>query len=461
MRLSLVAGVLLAASPAASWAGDQAVPPAAPSAAAPATAAPAVPSPGAPILTLDEALRAARAHQPQIAEARAATAAARARADESRAGILPQVSGSANGQRTTANFTSRPGTLPSQISRSSGGESWDTFPYYNLGVTSSVLVYDFGQARHRWRSSQAAASSQEDGERTTLEQALFAVRNAFVQAQAAKGLVAVARDTLTNQQKHLEQTEGFVQVGIQAPIALAQAKTSVANARVQAINADNGYETAKAQLRLAMGDERGEDFDVADERPPALAGEDGTIETLLAEAIAARPEVKALAEQVRADELTVSSLKGAYGPSLNLSTGFTDAGPELSDLTWNWSAALSLSVPIYSGGQRRAQVREAEANLDAARAGLDLERQQIRLDVEQARLAVRSAVGALAASAEARVSAGDQLRLAEGRYETGVGSIIELGDAQVAYTTAAQQEVVAASTLAQARAELLKALGRD
>ena len=44
---------------------------------------------------------------------------------------------------------------------------------------------------------------------------------AFVQAQGARGLVAVAHDTLANQQKHLEQTQGFVEVGTQAPIALS------------------------------------------------------------------------------------------------------------------------------------------------------------------------------------------------------------------------------------------------
>ena len=208
-------------------------------------------------------------------------------------------------------------------------------------------------------------------------------------------------------------------------------------------------------------DEGALEFDVADDPLPALEGEDGTPDALLAEAIGARPEMTALADQVRAEELTVSALKGAYGPSLDFDTGVTDAGVRTNDLTWNWNAALLLSVPIYSGGQRKAQVREAEANLVVNRAQVDLERQQIRLDVEQARLAVRAARAALVASAEARDNAHEQLRLAEGRYVTGSGGIIELGDAQVAYTAAAQQDVVAAAALAQARALLLKALGRD
>jgi len=58
------------------------------------------------------------------------------------------------------------------------------------------------------------------------------------------------------------------------------------------------------------------------------------------------------------------------------------------------------------------------------------------------------------------VNAREQLRLAEGRYQSGVGSIIELGDAQIAATSAAAQVVQADFNLATARAQLLTALGR-
>ncbi|HYB52395.1 MAG TPA: TolC family protein, partial [Thermoanaerobaculia bacterium] len=101
------------------------------------------------------------------------------------------------------------------------------------------------------------------------------------------------------------------------------------------------------------------------------------------------------------------------------------------------------------------------ANLDALKAQVELERLQIRLDVEQALLAVRAARESISAAEDALASAHDQLRLAEGRYETGVGSIIELTDAQVAYTSAGQQKVQTEYNLASARAQLLKALGRN
>ena len=77
-----------------------------------------------------------------------------------------------------------------------------------------------------------------------------------------------------------------------------------------------------------------------------------------------------------------------------------------------------------------------------------------------ARLAVRAARATIGAAQDAATSARDQLRLAEQRFATGVGSIIELTDAQVVYTSAAAQLVQARYGLSAARAQLLAALGR-
>jgi len=74
---------------------------------------------------------------------------------------------------------------------------------------------------------------------------------------------------------------------------------------------------------------------------------------------------------------------------------------------------------------------------------------------------VRAAKASEEATHEAVVNAREQLRLAEGRYQAGVGNMIELGDAQVAMTTAAAQEVQAHFGLATSRAQLLLALGQS
>jgi outer membrane protein len=170
--------------------------------------------------------------------------------------------------------------------------------------------------------------------------------------------------------------------------------------------------------------------------------------------------VASLEGQARAQQATIGSVRGGYLPSLGVSTAIDDAGPALGNTVLNWNATATLTWNLFQGGLTRAQDREAQANLTGLEAQVAAIRQQVRLDVDQARLAVRADKAALAAAGEALVNARERLRLAEGRYQIGVGSAIELGDAQVALTSAAAQRVQADYNLSSARAQLLRALGR-
>jgi outer membrane protein len=402
-------------------------------------------------LSLDQATETALLQQPQVRVARAQVDVASARADEARAPLLPQVIGTGSYRFGTNN------TVPGGTQIAGSG----TTGFWNVGVTASQLIYDFGQTTGRWRSAQANAAAQQYAERSTRLVTLLSVRTAYFQARSQKALIVVARETLTNQERHLAQIEGFVELGTRPLIDLAQAKTDVANSKVQVIVAENGYATAKAQLNQAMGSVESTDYEVADDSLPPVADEDQGTEVLVESAAATRPDLAQLQKQIESQEQLVRAAKGNYAPTLGASTSFTDAGRSLDTLRWNWSAQATLTWPLFQGMLVPAQVREAEANLVVARAQRDATMQQLRFDVEQARVAVRAAKASLSAVEEALTNAKERLRLAEGRYQTGAGSVIELGDAQIAMANAAAQRVTADYALATARAQLLRALGRE
>jgi outer membrane protein len=424
--------------------------------------APVPPSPPTHgVLSLAQATETAVKSQPLLRQAQAQSSAADARADQARSPLFPQVNASAAYQRSTANFTARPGALPRQVSTVSQAPSLSTYGFWNFGITASQTIYDFGQARGRWHAAEATAEGQHENARATRLTTVLNVRNAYFQARAQKSLVAVSRETLANQERHLEQIKGFVELGARPAIDLAQARTDVANAKVQVITSENAYATAKAQLNLAMGAPQPTDYDVADETLAPLSEEDQNLDALVQVAFSARPELVALTKQVQAQELQLRAVKGAYGPTLGASTAFTEAGSQLDNLTWNWNVQVSLNWAVFQGMLVPAQVREAESNLAAIQAQRDGIEQQLRLEVEQARLAVRSTKASIAAVEEALINARERLRLAEGRYQTGAGSVIELADAQIATASAAAQRVAADYNLAAARAQLMKALGRE
>jgi outer membrane protein len=407
----------------------------------------------------------AQKDQPTVHQAHANTDAAKARVGEARAPLLPQIFGSAQYSRLTTNATS--GSLATIGAGSVMGTgamtpapNWDTINRWNFSITASQTLWDSSGQLARWRQNAAFAEGVADTERATRLSVALNVRTFYFSARANKALVQVARDTLANQQKHLDQVNGFVKVGTQPEIALAQQRTAVANAQVQVITAENNYEVAKAQLNQAIGIERDTNYDVEDESTPPVDVEGATTETLLTEALKDRPDYLSLEKQIEAQRLAIWAAKTAYGPNLSAATSFTDGGSDLANLGWNWNFNLTLNWQLFQGGLTWYNVKEQKANLEGVEAQRDLLRQQVRLGVEQARLAVRAAKASLVAANEAETNAKEQLRLAEGRYAAGVGSIIELGDAQVAATTAQAQKVQADYNVSTARAQLLNALGR-
>jgi outer membrane protein len=408
-------------------------------------------------LTLRQAEQTALRNQPTVREAHGLYEAAEGRVEEARAGYLPQVTVTGSYERTTANPTLRPGFA---VPPNAGAVSWDPrYNFYQLNLGASQLIYDFGQTSNKWSSASASRDAAVDNTHTATLQTLLTVRRAYFTARADRDLVAVAEETVRNQEKHVEQTQAFVRTGIQPDINLATVQTALANAKVQLVTARNNVAVADAQLAQAMGVPVGERYTLADQEIPPIAGEDGAPGPLVEHAEKNRPELANIANQRRAQELTIRSLKGSYGPSVSALGNFAEAGVTIDGVVPNWYVGLGLTWNILQGGLTRGQVREAKGtleNLVGQEQALEL---QVQVDVEQARLGVQAAKATIGAADEALLNARNQLTLAEKRYEHGLGSAVELDDAQVAYTSAEAQVVQAKFNLAAARAQLLTALG--
>ncbi|HEY3450249.1 MAG TPA: TolC family protein [Myxococcales bacterium] len=402
-------------------------------------------------LTLAEAEDSARTRQPDLARARSNTAAAAARVEQAYAPLLPQLATSAGYALQTNNSTAVP-----------GNNSWAPTNRFTFAVSASETIWDFGSNWYRYKASGASLESQKQTEATQLSLAVLQARASFFQARAGRALVKVAEENLASQLRHLEQIDGFVRAGTRPEIDLAQVRADVANARLQLVNAQNTYAQAKAELNQAMGVERSTEYEVADEQLPALEGEDASEEALVEQAVKTRPEMHALEQQAVAQGLQIRSTQANYWPSVGVSTGLNNVGIDsLVDTAWNWNLGATLTWSFYTGGSTRAQVRELEAGKSGLEAQLSSQRQQVRLEVVKARLGLVAAKASVEATAQAVENTRQRQTLAEARYQAGVGSILELQDAQVAGTNAQGQAIQAAFNVSLARAQLLRALGRD
>ncbi|MCL2450783.1 MAG: TolC family protein, partial [Polyangiaceae bacterium] len=388
----------------------------------------AQPASAARSLTLDEALRAALLQQPQLLAARAEVSVADAEVEQARSPFFPQLT--ASGQYTYGTLHSTPGVSNGFTNTNSSnmvgppggatsvGASNSPTHFVTFTGTATQLIYDFGQTAGRYGAATKTREAQQLNEATAKVQVLLNVRRAYFVARANRELVDVARETLDNQKTHLKQVQGFVDVGTQPEIALAQQKAAVANAQVQLITAQNNYDTARAQLNQAAGIPGGVDYDVVDNTIPPVQDEEDPLETLVTRSLQVRPEMASLVKQRESQNDAIAAARGGYGPTLSAVGTVGEAGaltgPEHG---WGflWQVGANLTWPIFQGGLTQGQVRQAEATLDNLDAQQSLQALQVRLDVNSAQLAVRAAKATIGAAQDAAASAHEQLRLAEQR----------------------------------------------
>ena len=421
---------------------------------------PAEPAPDAPnVLHLVDAVQAAIKNQPQLVEARANAAAGEGRVIQARSPLLPQVTPQASWTRSHRALTSITSGGTGTTSNAAQCVT-STCNTWRFGVAGSQTLWD-PSTWAGWESSQRLAESLNATAAATLNNVILNVRTFYFQARATRDLVWVADQTLKNQTTHQQQVEGFVRVGTRPEIDLALARLNVANARVQLINAQNNDRIAKAQLNQAMGLPQGTDYQVAGDELAPLDVEDRPLTFLVDQALASRPEIASFDYARQASGKTLDSARWGWSPTISLTGSYFQAGPEIGALTDSWAFGVSLSWPLVQGGLTVGRVREAEQNLVSSTAALTGEQLQVRFDVEQAQATLLGNRESVVAAQDAVDNAREQLRLAEGRYQAGVGTIIELSDAQVQLTTAAAQLVQAQYNLSAARARLLAALGRQ
>jgi len=403
-------------------------------------------SPGG-TLTLDEALARARAH-PRVAAARGGVEQAQARAAEARAGYLPSAALVATAEGATDNPVPGHG-------RPREPRSVVFYPSYEAGLQVALPIWDFGRALGQDRQAREAVRAATSDLAASEEEAAFQVRSAYFGALAAEELLAVAEETMGQMEKHLSLARESLAVGRRTRFDVTRAQVDLTSARIGRIAAANGVAAARSALSAAMGEDVGL---AALARPAERPAPDPDPAWAAREAMARRPELAAAARRVAAQKQAVAAAEGASWPVLAAGGRVLWKGDD-RQLVPNWQAGVTLTWPVAAGGADRARLREQEALLHqqvALREDLGL---RVRAEAEQAALAVAEARARRAAADELVAQARDNLGLAEGRYESGVGIIIELADAQAALTAARAGAVRAGYDLATARARLDRAVG--
>jgi len=378
-----------------------------------------------PRKTLSECLAIALEYHPTLHAADALVAAAMQRVRQAASGYLPQISGTFAADRRNTNATARTGA--------NLGTQSQTFNFYDTGIGFSQVLFDFGRNLALIRAAQATERSSQADRDTQRETVRFNVKQSYFNLLAARRLLAVADETVRQNQKQLELAQAREQVGLAPKFDVTTAQVQLANAELDQITARNAVAVARENLRNALGLTGPLDFDIVDtlEVQPVEITETGA----LAAAYVNRPELRSLQEQQSATAQQIASLQRDYLPNLTGNGAYAWTGTDYP-LQSAWSIGASVNLSLFNGGLTTAQIAEAEAILSRLRYDEDALRQNIALEVRQAALDLQRAAESIRVTEKGTQQARENLAIAEGRYTTGVGNIIELTIAQASLTSA-------------------------
>lgn len=365
-------------------------------------------------LTLDEALATALKRHPQIAEAKENLSGAEARTGQALANYYPQIGIAADWSRGRTFLTALERVKTTQVALNA--------------LYLNQTIYDFGRT--------AGAVDAAIGNRDAADQALtltrqdltLRVKSAFYLLLAAEQQVAATGETVKAREGVHRQALEFFNHGVRAKVDVARAEANLYAARTALIRARNGLDMARVELANAMGVTSLEQYaPVAAAPMPATLPDRGQA---YRNALGNRAELQQLSALERAADANLRTAKGSYLPILSgtASVGYADRDfPPTGNV---WGVALNLTMPIFSGFSSREQVREARANIGAILARQHDLQLQIAKEVESAWLGVNEASARIASTQKGAAAADENKALAEGRYQEGVGSIIEVTDAQ-------------------------------
>ncbi len=346
----------------------------------------------------------------------------------------------------------------------------DTSDQYSGSLSLRQNIYDFGRTETGVRRERFNLETTQAEYDNVILNIIFNVTQSYYNLIKAKRLRDVAYEVVRQYEAHLVQAKGFYETGIRPRYDVTNAEVNLSNARLNLIKSDNAVKIAMANLNNSMGISEAVEYEIEDDLPlpidlsgggipePQLKRYEITLDKALSIALEKRPDLKSVLLRRKAAEHSVELARKNYNPTLSGTLNYGWAGNFPLERQWNLGATLT--VPVFNGYLTRYQIAEAEANLNVARANEEALRQRIYLEVQQAYLALIEAEERIPTAELAVRQAIENLEIARGRYEAGVGSPIEVTDAETSYINAQASYIQAITDYRIAIAGLEKVMGR-
>jgi outer membrane protein len=392
----------------------------------PATTPPSRTASSSRQLTLQEAEATTIKNNPQITVGKLQALQAREFVREARSPLFPQVGlnvtavGSDPGSRISAGYLNNP----------------TVYPRVAAGASVSQLITDFGRTQNLVSSSVFQSKAEDQNAIATQQQIVLAVDEAFYNTLETKALLHVAEETVKARLDLVEQVEALTNAKLKSDVDLSFSKVDFARAKLLLLESQNSYEASLSTLSAILGYPDRQNFAPVEPSaqivPPAVdAG------PLIQQALNQRPEVKALQDEVTAATKFSKAEHDLWWPTVTAG-GVIGAAPvrETPISSWYGAAGVNINIPVFNGFLFNARAKSADLDTEVKRKKLQALQNNIARDVRNSWLDTEKAFERLSVTQQLREQADLALELSQARYRLGLGTIVELSQAELQKTEA-------------------------
>lgn len=374
--------------------------------------------------------------------------------------------GSGSGSAGTGEGSGTGAGSTASSSKNNGGLEVGRWNTWSAGVSASMPVVN----AQLWKSIKISGMDVElavEKARASRLDMVSQVKNAYYAVLFSKEAFNVYKEVYENAMTNYAETEKKYNVQKATDLDMARAKTNVANAIPNVYNAESSIILALWQLKAVMGIDLEMNIDV--EGAIEDYSEYMTSDVTKADSISLDRNSTMKQLEIQANELaqSIKAQQYAYIPTLALAFNYSYNAMtnDFNFKEYRWTpysyVGMSLSIPIFSGGKRLNQVRQARNSYEQMRLQMTSTERNLKISIRQSLNTMETNVKSYDAAKDAVASAEKAYSIAEKSYEVGRATLTDLNDAQLALTQARLAESQAVYNFIVAKTQLEQTLGQD
>ncbi|HZY10641.1 MAG TPA: TolC family protein [Bacteroidota bacterium] len=323
---------------------------------------------------------------------------------------------------------------------------------FSTRLDLSYTLFDgFAREASFNRATSNAISVEQQSQRTR-QSIVYQMESGYLNVLRKEQLVKVTEENLKRSRRQLERITESNRVGALALADVYRQQSQVAADELSLINAQNDYDKAKADLVALIGLDYSQEYHFSDPSISTVIDQNEInattekykdVTALTQRALSSRPDYMSTKEAFHASESGVTAARSGYFPSVSASAGYGLSNPEFSRISDNKNISWGVNIRwnIFDAFQTNQALQSAIATKRNAEIALLQTERSVSVEVKKALLDLDAARKQLDVTQKGLVSATEDRRIAEERYNLGAGTLLDLLVANAGFVNASANNV--------------------